>query len=292
MNADARSIAGIFQAARTTPLARCAILRFDFKDEVAKTIFHEDVHLVDLCLTPRPRGACARFSDVWAQNRYERFGGVFLLPAGFAAQARSRPGTQKSVVTWLNAAKLSEWLEDENSWSDRWLSSTLDIGAPQVRSIMALLARELEHPGFAGDVMTDLLNLQLGIELGRFYRSLSDHATGGLPPWRLRLIEERVRELGSPPALQELANLVGLSVRQLTRSFRDSRGVSIGAFIEDVRIAEARRLLEGERSIKDVAYRMGFASPSGFSYAFKAATGETPREFRSRVHSARVLVAA
>ncbi len=291
MDASASSsVPRVIEASRTTSLARSEVVRFTWDQEIDTTIIHKGVHMVDLCLTPRPKGACARFADVWARNRYERFGKVFLLPAGFTTRTRAAAGRQKSVITWLDTRTLSEWLEAEGNWSDKWLSSTLDIHAPQIRHIMTRIAHELESPGFAGDVMTDLLNMQLAIELGRYFRSLPDRTTGGLAPWRLRLIDERITDGRTPPTLEDLARLVNLSVRQLTRGFRDSRGVSIGAYIEDRRIADARTLLGGTRSIKEIAYLMGFATPSGFSYAFRTVTGETPRAYRSRMrsHTARV----
>jgi AraC family transcriptional regulator len=278
---------------RTTALARSEIVRFSWQHQIDRTVVHNDAHMVDLCLTPRPAGARARFTDVWARNRYERFGGVFLLPAGLTTEARAEAGgDQKSVISWLNPTTLAKWLGEDRIWSDRWLLGALDIPLPRVRHILARIAQELETPGLAGDVMVDLLNMQLAIELGRYFLSLSDQAVGGLAPWRLKRIDERVREGGTPPTLEELAGLVDLSVRQLTRGFRDSRGISIGAYIEERRIGEARRHLEGKRSIKEIAYLLGFATSAGFSYAFRASTGETPRSYRSRTRSALPSIAS
>ena len=49
-------------------------------------------------------------------------------------------------------------------------------------------------------------------------------ASGGLAPWRLRLIEERLRELRASPSLSELAALCHLSVRQLTQRVTPGNG--------------------------------------------------------------------
>jgi AraC family transcriptional regulator len=270
----------------TTRLAVSEIRQYSWDRAIDSTIVCDDVHMVDLCLTPRPQGARARFADRWTRNRFERIGGMFLLPAGFVTQARANAGRQKSVVTFLNAQVLSEWLEaDQEDWSDRRLSSSLDIYAPEMRNILVRLALELECPGFACETMIDLLNMQLALELGRFLRSVPEVAVGGLAPWRLKLIDERIAEGPDPPTLTELAALVALSVRHLTRGFRDSRGVSIGAYIEAKRIAEARRQLEGETSIKEIAHRMGFASQSAFSYAFRTRAGESPQAYRRRMRS-------
>jgi AraC family transcriptional regulator len=99
----------------------------------------------------------------------------------------------------------------------------------------------------------------------------------------LRRIEERLKEVREPPTLSELATLCNLSVRQLTRAFRASRGRSIGDYVEQSRLDQAKCLLATEASVKSIAYSLGFASPSSFSFAFRRATGETPREFRDRM---------
>jgi AraC family transcriptional regulator len=142
----------------------------------------------------------------------------------------------------------------------------------------------MRHPGFAGKVMIELICAQIAIELGRYYASIKEGpATGGLAPWRLKLIDERLREVVEAPSLAELGSLCNLSVRQLTRGFRASRGRSIGEHVAQSRFDNAKRLLTTDQSVKTIAYRLGFASPSSFSFAFRRAIGETPRQFRHRV---------
>jgi len=177
---------------------------------------------------------------------------------------------------------MEELLENEQDWSDPRLSATLDIRGSRVIEILSRLASEIQSPGFAGEMMAELLTMQLAVECTRFFHSVPERSSGGLASWRLRLIEERSAEEGAAPTLGELAQLVSLSVRQLTRAFRASRGCSIGSYIEQQRIATACSHLEQEMSIKEVAFRLGFASPSGFSQAFRSACGETPRTYRAR----------
>ncbi len=105
---------------------------------------------------------------------------------------------------------------------------------------------------------------------------------GGLPGWRLRLIDQRLHDEPMPPSLAELAELCRLSVRQLSRAFRASRGQSIGSYIAERRLDHARRMLTAGMSVKAVAYSTGFSAPSNFTAAFVRATGETPRQYRAR----------
>jgi len=275
---------GAMEAACRTSLARSQLVSFTFGRPVDDTILVEDP-VVDLCLSPRPDGACARFAN-WETNRFEKIGDVFFLPAGMELHTRASSGRQRSVISCFNADMLARWFGGELEWTDRALSSTLNINSTQVRQLMQRIARELVSPGFASEMMIELLNMQLAIELARYFRDMPERFAGGLSPWRLRMIDDRIGQFESTPTLDELASLVGMSVRQLTRGFRNSRGISIGAYVEEQRGEEARRLLGTDLSIKDVAWRLGFASPSGFSYAFRKATGETPRSFRSSRSSA------
>lgn len=273
------------EATCTSAMARAEIVQQEWPERFSSCVQFPNAHLLDLCLTPRPNGASGRFADFWARSRYEQFGKIFLIPAGLTMEARAGAGQQKSMRVWYNPQGLSEWLDEEQYWSDRRLSATLDIQAPEVREISRRLARELQNPGFAGQAMTDLLTLQLAIECARFFRSLPERSSGGLSPWRLRIIEERIRQEGAAPTLQELAGLVDLSVRQLTRGFRDSRGCSIGSYIEQRRIELACAHLKDGMSIKQVSFLLGFASPSGFSHAFRMALGEAPRTYRAKMRS-------
>jgi AraC family transcriptional regulator len=133
---------------------------------------------------------------------------------------------------------------------------------------------------------------QLAIELARYIASVNEPTEkGGLASWRLRIIDERLAEPREPPTLAELAELCRMSVRQLTRGFRTSRGCSVGDHLAEVRIdAAKRRLSSSQESIKTIATSLGFSSQSSFTAAFRRATGGvTPNEYRKRAGRARAL---
>jgi AraC family transcriptional regulator len=153
-----------------------------------------------------------------------------------------------------------------------------------IRGLLLRLADELRQPGLTSEALMELIAAQTAIEIGRHGSSVSEPvAVGGLAPWRLRLIDARLQEVREPPTLTELAGLCKLSVRQLTRGFRVSRGCSVGDQVAESRLANAKRLLATSRSVKAIAYSLGFASPSSFSYAFRRSVGESPRQFRQRI---------
>jgi len=74
--------------------------------------------------------------------------------------------------------------------------------------------------------------------------------------------------------------MVGISRRQLNREFERS-DETFGARLRALRLAKARELLsaDGEMNITQVAYEVGFSSPTLFGRLFKEHFGVTPREF-------------
>jgi AraC family transcriptional regulator len=273
------------QAEARNSLATAQLVRFDVAGPADNILRDKGKYWLDLCLSPRPRNARACYVDRWAPHRYERIGNMFLVPPGQRMHALSDGGPpQASILCHLSPEQLREWFGDDFEWTDRRLAASLDIPDANIRGLLLRLAEELRHPGFASQVMVELIITQVVIELARYCATVKDApATGGLSPWRLRMIEARLREVREPPTLSELAKLCNLSVRQLTRGFRTSRGRSIGDYVEQCRLDHAKRLLSTEESVKAIAYSLGFASPSSFSFSFRRATGETPSEFRQRL---------
>jgi AraC family transcriptional regulator len=195
--------------------------------------------------------------------------------------ARSDGGRQTSILCHLRAEPIRSCLDDELEWTPRRLEASLDVPSAEMRSLLRRLAQEVRHPGFANELLVELIASQLAIELARYFTAVTERpAIGGLAPWRLRLIDERLREVREAPTLSELAGLCNLSVRQLTHSFRVSRGCSIGDHVAASRAEHAKRLLATDQSIKAIADLLGFSSPSAFTFAFRRVTGQTPGQFR------------
>ena len=80
-------------------------------------------------------------------------------------------------------------------------------------------------------------------------------------------------------ALDELAQLVGLSPFHLNRTFRDLVGLPPHAYQIQLRVARAKTMLRNGMPIADVAHRTGFADQSHFTRCFKRAVGVTPGRF-------------
>ncbi|HBT68693.1 MAG TPA: AraC family transcriptional regulator, partial [Agrobacterium sp.] len=81
--------------------------------------------------------------------------------------------------------------------------------------------------------------------------------------------------------LEELASTAGLSRAHLIRAFRKEFHITPHAYLTDVRIRQARRLLRAGETPAEVAALCGFADQAHFTRHFKARNGVTPGQFRS-----------
>jgi AraC-like DNA-binding protein len=83
--------------------------------------------------------------------------------------------------------------------------------------------------------------------------------------------------------LEAMAARVGLSVRQLTRSFRRETGTTPARYVERARVEHAKNLLEtGDQPLDVVARRSGFGSPETLRRAFLRELGVPPATYRAR----------
>jgi AraC family transcriptional regulator len=268
------------EAELRTRVATAQLARYEVTDNCEHTMRPEAFWL-DLCLTPRLQHAAACYPDHWAADRFEHIGELFCVPPGELLRARCEAGTVEAVICRIDPDVVGRWFDGDLCWTGWCLGASLDIRNQSIRCLLTRLSKELRHPGFASEMLLELVASQLAIELARYCGSVRhSSAAGSLAEWRLKLIDERVHVMGRAPSLAELASLCALSVRQLSRGFRVSRGCSIGHYVEQARVESAKRMLMSGQSAKAVADLMGFASISSFSYSFRRATGTCPTRFR------------
>jgi AraC family transcriptional regulator len=259
------------------------LVRFNIPAPTDSLVATEPHYQINMCLTPRPLNARACYRQRWGSNRFERLGDIFMVPPGEHLQFRGGSGRQLSLLCQIKPAMIATIIGQDPQWSDAQLAATLDITNARIRALLFRLTEEVRFPGFAAEHMFEHLGGELIIELARFYLEKDEPpANGGLAGWRLRLIDERLSEDPAAPSLSELARHCNMSVRQLTRGFRVSRGCSIGDYVEQRRMESAKRLLVDGESVKTIAFAMGYSSPSSFTYAFRRTVGISPSQFRQR----------
>lgn len=98
---------------------------------------------------------------------------------------------------------------------------------------------------------------------------------------RARSVAEALgREPARPDALEELARGSGASARTLERLFRRETGLSFGRWRQQLRLQAAVRLLALGHPVTEVAFEVGYESPSAFIAMFRRALGTTPGRYR------------
>lgn len=101
-----------------------------------------------------------------------------------------------------------------------------------------------------------------------------------------RLVEETrellATQLAQPMPLDRLATELGASAYHLARVFRTVAGMSLHAYRDELRLRTALpEILEGSRSLTEIALDHGYASPSHFTDRFRARYGRAPSSLRS-----------
>jgi len=151
---------------------------------------------------------------------------------------------------------------------------------------LGLLAHELRSGQPGAERAAVLLTEVLFIHVVRVV--LADHAPVGAG-WLAGL---RDPQLGAalaaihadperPWTLAGLARRAGLSRSVFAERFHDQLGIPPMAYLARWRLQLAARWLrESQRSISEIVYRVGYASPAAFHRAFKRAYGSAPTAYR------------
>jgi transcriptional regulator GlxA family with amidase domain len=84
-----------------------------------------------------------------------------------------------------------------------------------------------------------------------------------------------------PHAVAAVVDACGIPERSLKRRFKTATGKTLMAHVQNLRIEEAKRLLETEGlSADDIAAAVGYDNPTFFRRLFKRSTGLTPGAYR------------
>jgi AraC-like DNA-binding protein len=81
--------------------------------------------------------------------------------------------------------------------------------------------------------------------------------------------------------IQKLADVCFTHSSHLSRKFKQETNMTITAFQQNIRMRQAKHLLQNEIiPIEEIAWMVGYEDPSYFSRVFKQDTGYTPTQFR------------
>ncbi|TWP24853.1 AraC family transcriptional regulator [Apibacter muscae] len=98
---------------------------------------------------------------------------------------------------------------------------------------------------------------------------------------KIQEIKECILEnIASPPTLKELSNQVHLSEYKIKEGFKKIIGKSFSTYILDTKLEIGKEKLDLKlKSVKEIAYDLGYTNPSHFIEAFKKKYGITPKQW-------------
>lgn len=117
------------------------------------------------------------------------------------------------------------------------------------------------------------------------------HREAGCKAWLLVLLHALIQEFRDSATervalvrrQEQAARMCGLNRNQFSRVFKQVSGLTLGRYLNQVRMSHAVELLEESLdSIADIALRLGFSDQSHFDRRFRQTFGRTPSRHRSR----------
>jgi len=99
----------------------------------------------------------------------------------------------------------------------------------------------------------------------------------------LQRIMQRM-ESGAPCTMRDLAREFGLSPSRLQHLFKEQTGARLGQWLVELRLQRAARLLaESNKSVKEVAWAVGYSHTSSFVRAFERVFHQAPGRFQRQM---------
>ena len=260
-----------------------------------------------------PFGTVAHYSTVEARP------GDLLIVPGFQLREMSR---SKGLLAWLRKAAASEavlcsictgafllaeaGLLDDGECTTHWrYTEQLRRDYPKVNVLtdrlfvkcgniytsagvttgldLALFLLEERHgPEFTFKIARELVVYMRrdGSEPQQsVYLQYRSHVNGDIhtiQDWMIRHLQQKIR-------IEELAAIIFTSPRNLTRLFKSTTGVTIGQYLEKLRVEKAVHLLREQVKVGTITRQCGLQSENQLRSLLKKHTGRLPSELLARL---------
>ncbi|WP_347249973.1 AraC family transcriptional regulator [Zoogloea sp.] len=231
-------------------------------------------------------------AEIWINGERRRTaqfkpGSVFCKPAG----VETRLLVRNTDAVHALSLKVSEKYMEKTGARDQARLGHGDLPAFMSPSAdfqtLRLSQSILEEMNNGIDAPILLENLALAQTHNALRRASSNPAsakvkiTGFAPHVLRRVLDYMLVNLHEAISLDDLCHIAEVSISHFCTMFRQSTGIPPHQYLIQIRIKEAKRLLEhSPLSISEVGYRAGFGSPSQFSHAFRKAVRCTPQDYR------------
>ena len=163
------------------------------------------------------------------------------------------------------------FVTNEKLYTSAGVSSGIDLGL--------FLLEEWYGSKFAADVAKEIViffrrgeaDPQLNIFLQ--YKNHLNHRIHTAQEFIIQHFSEGIK-------LEDIANEVYMSVRNFTRQFKQATGITVGLYIEKLRIEKAVRLLSEDARVEDIAHQCGLKSTNQLRSLLKKHEGVLPSSLK------------
>ena len=205
---------------------------------------------------------------------------VLLVPPQQTISSTCAAGGQRrSMRCLIDAAVVDAICARKPTPEERAQLGAVDWNGSTIEWLLSRMYREISNAEIGMQVAVESIAREIAVEIARAIeqrRRSVPRQSGGLPPWRMRLIFERIHGEGPLPDAREIAGLCGMTVRHLGRVFRAQTGRTLGKFIASAMAERAIVMLEAGMPVGAVAATLGYARSSSFAHAFQRETGMLP----------------
>ncbi|WP_172820315.1 AraC family transcriptional regulator [Burkholderia multivorans] len=236
-------------------------------------------HADDMLFVPLD-GVFSVFSDTHSHTDVLASGSLWLVPSRGVHQVKASRG-QRHLCYYLNMGGL---LEAGISYDGAALHEPRKWGMSSFLIDLVRLRGHLTRQTFvARSLKPNEVDRLILREVGRIIASvppaLRDDKATVIRELKLFISSHLDGDL----SCATLARQFRTSTRTLARWFRSEQGQPIAQHVQQMRLAEAQRLLAtSSLSVLEIQEATGFSSASHFAYAVRKAFGASPRQIRRR----------
>lgn len=200
------------------------------------------------------------------RKRIATAGSVFIFGPECAHGWTDRPHQRSEFLVWIwKSAPRSPHCRPP---SDRYLEETLNSAAlRRVEQIHAACRQEVSFPDPSTPWAMESLRLELEVLIARLKRPVAS------APSPSRRVEQAVRwmkeNLASRRPITFLCDYLQMSSGALERLFLDELGETPSSCLQRLKMEHAGQLLAKGKTVKEVAYSLGYTHANDFSRAFR-----------------------
>ncbi|CAM4224155.1 hybrid sensor histidine kinase/response regulator transcription factor [Zobellia nedashkovskayae] len=186
----------------------------------------------------------------------------------FCRHIRENLKTSHIPILMLTAKTMTDdWVKGIDCGADVYLTKPFEMTVLRAQLKQILSSRQVLFNKYLNDSNNVKVPESASLLDKGFIAKVLDYVTANLSDENLNV--------------EQLAEELNLSRSQLYRKIKALTGYSANEFLRKIRLEKAKQMIEnGNESISEVCFKVGFSSPSYFTKCFKAQFGFLPTEVK------------